>query len=276
MTQDDSRNNNAEAEAATATEKTGDSQVAGHEVVEPQNALPEVTMQDLPQDLQAAAARAGWTTLMPVQAKAIPYLMAGRDLMIQSRTGSGKTGAFLLSILERIDLKRGACQALVLVPTRELARQVAQEAETLAGDAGMRTAVVYGGVAYGPQLSAFRKGAHLVVGTPGRILDHLLKRNLSLKNLKLLVFDEADRMLSMGFYPDMRQVQKYLPHRGDADRINGYMFSATFPSHVMRVAKEFLYQPGFLSLSRDQVHVTDTEHVYYTAVSYTHLRAHET
>jgi ATP-dependent RNA helicase DeaD len=201
---------------------------------------------------------------MPVQAKAIPYLMAGRDLMIQSRTGSGKTGAFLLSILERIDLKRGTCQALVLVPTRELARQVAQEAETLAGDAGMRTAVVYGGVAYGPQLSAFRKGAHLVVGTPGRILDHLLKRNLSLKNLRLMVFDEADRMLSMGFYPDMRQVQKYLPRRGETDRINGYMFSATFPSHVMRVAKEFLHKPEFLSLSRDQVHVTDTQHVYYT------------
>jgi ATP-dependent RNA helicase DeaD len=226
--------------------------------------LPEVALQDLPQDLQEAAARAGWKTLMPVQAKAIPYLMAGRDLMIQSRTGSGKTGAFLLSILERIDLKRGTCQALVLVPTRELARQVAEEAERLAGDAGMRTAVVYGGVAYGPQLSAFRKGAHLVVGTPGRILDHLLKRNLSLKNLKLLVFDEADRMLSMGFYPDMRQVQSYLPRRGDADRINGYMFSATFPAHVMRVAKEFLHQPEFLSLSRDQVHVTDTEHVYYT------------
>jgi ATP-dependent RNA helicase DeaD len=229
------------------------------QVVEPQDALPEVTMEELPAQLREAAARAGWTKLMPVQAMAIPYLLARRDLMIQSRTGSGKTGAFLLSILERVDPKRATCQALVLVPTRELARQVANEAKILCGDAGVRSAVVYGGVSYGPQISAFRKGAHLVVGTPGRILDHLLKRNLSLKSLKMLVFDEADRMLSMGFYPDMKQVQKYLP----SHQIHGCMFSATFPSHVMRVAKEFLRQPEFLSLSREHVHVADTEHVYY-------------
>ncbi len=264
MTEVDGKNKDAEQEGMAATGTAADGRAPGDEVVEPQNALPEVTMETLPSNLREAAARAGWAKLMPVQAKAIPYLLAGRDLMIQSRTGSGKTGAFLLSILERIDLKRATCQAMVLVPTRELARQVAHEAEILAGDAGMRTAVVYGGVAYGPQLSAFRQGAHLVVGTPGRILDHLLKRNLSLKNLQMLVFDEADRMLSMGFYPDMRRVQGYLPSRGDSNRINGYMFSATFPAHVMRVAKEFLYQPEFLSLSRDQVHVTDTEHVYYT------------
>ena len=106
---------------------------------------------------------------------------------------------------------------------------------------------------------AFRQGAHLVVGTPGRILDHLLKRNLSLKHLQMLVFDEADRMLSMGFYPDMKAVQRYLPSR----RIQGCMFSATFPARVMRLAGEFLHEPEFLSLSRDHVHVTDVEHVYY-------------
>jgi ATP-dependent RNA helicase DeaD len=196
---------------------------------------------------------------MPVQARAIPYLLAGRDLVVQSRTGSGKTGAFVIPILDRIDPKRAACQALVLAPTRELARQVAEEAKVLAGDTGMRTAVVYGGVAYGPQLKAFREGAHLVVGTPGRILDHLLKRNLSLKDLRILVFDEADRMLSMGFYPDMKAIQRHLPSR----RVQGCMFSATFPSHVRRLADEFLQQPDFLSLSRDHVHVTDVEHVYY-------------
>jgi len=264
MEKDDGKNKDAGHKDMASTGNADDSRAAGDEVVEPQNALPEVTMEELPSDLREAAARAGWTELMPVQAKAIPYLLAGRDLMIQSRTGSGKTGAFILSIMERIDFKRATCQALVLVPTRELARQVAHEAEILAGDAGMRTAVVYGGVAYGPQLDAFRRGAHLVVGTPGRILDHLLKRNLMLKNLRVLVFDEADRMLSMGFYPDMRRVQSYLPSRRGSDRVNGYMFSATIPVHVMRVAKEFLHQPEFLSLSRDHVHVTDTEHVYYT------------
>jgi ATP-dependent RNA helicase DeaD len=228
-------------------------------VVEPGNALPVLTAADLAEPLRQAVARAGWSELMPVQARAIPYLLAGRDLMVQSRTGSGKTGAFLLPILDRINPKRATCQALVLVPTRELARQVAEEAKILGGAAGMRTAMVYGGVAYGPQIQAFRQGAHLVVGTPGRILDHLLKRNLSLRDLQILVFDEADRMLSMGFYPDMKAIQRHLPSR----RVHGCMFSATFSAHVIRLAGVFLHQPEFLSLSRDHVHVTDVEHVYY-------------
>jgi ATP-dependent RNA helicase DeaD len=228
-------------------------------LVEPESAMPKVTIADLPLHLRQAVSRAGWSELMPVQSRAIPYLLAGRDLMVQSRTGSGKTGAFLLPILDRIDPKQPTCQALVLAPTRELARQVAEEAQVLGGAAGMRTALVYGGVAYGPQIQAFREGAHLVVGTPGRILDHLLKRNLSLKNLKILVFDEADRMLSMGFYPDMRAIQRHLP----SQQVQGCMFSATFPAHVRRLADQFLHQPGFLSLSHDHVHVTDVEHGYY-------------
>ncbi|MBN1134982.1 MAG: DEAD/DEAH box helicase [Anaerolineae bacterium] len=230
-------------------------------LIEPEGALPPATMEDLPQALRLAVLRGGWKELMPVQARAIPYLLAGRDLMVQSRTGSGKTGAFILPILERIDTAQATCQALVLAPTRELARQVSEEAKVLSGGTGLRTAVVYGGVAYGPQIQAFKEGAHLVVGTPGRILDHLLKRNLSLEGLRVLVFDEADRMLSMGFYPDMRAIRRYLPSR----RVQGCMFSATFPGHVRRLADEFLHQPGFLSLSRDHVHVTDVEHVYYVA-----------
>ncbi len=228
-------------------------------LVEPERSLPKVNVADLPPPMRQAVTRAGWSELMPVQTRAIPYLLAGRDLMVQSRTGSGKTGAFILPILDRIDPKRAACQALVLVPTRELARQVADEAKILGGATGMRTAVVYGGVAYGPQIQAFRQGAHLVVGTPGRILDHLIKHHLSLQDLRILVFDEADRMLSMGFYPDMKAIQRHLPSR----RVQGCMFSATFPAHVRRLADEFLDQPGFLSLSRDHVHVTDVEHVYY-------------
>ena len=141
----------------------------------------------------------------------MPYLLARRDMMIQSRTGSGKTGAYLLPILAKVDPARPITQALVLVPTRELAMQVAAEAETLGRETGVRTIAVYGGVGYGPQLSALKAGAHLVVGTPGRILDHLLRRSLQLEDLDYLIFDEADRMLSMGFYPDMRRVQSYLP-----------------------------------------------------------------
>ncbi len=228
-------------------------------VVEPEDALPQVTLEQLPRKLQEATARAGWTALLPVQAMAIPYLLARRDLMIQSRTGSGKTGAYLLPILERVDPRRNECQTLVLVPTRELAQQVGKEASVLADGTGVRTIAVYGGVAYGPQLEAFREGAHLVVGTPGRVLDHLLKGSLKLRGLRILVFDEADRMLSMGFYPDMKRIQEYLPRR----QINGYMFSATFPLHVMGLADEFLHHPETLSLSRDRVHVTDTEHTWH-------------
>ena len=242
-----------------STPNTRGNQNPDPSLVEPESALPEVTVADLPQPMRQAVTRAGWSELMPVQSKAIPYLLAGRDLMVQSRTGSGKTGAYILPMLDRIDSTRATCQALVLAPTRELARQVAGEADTLAGATGMRTVAVYGGVAYGPQIQAFREGAHLVVGTPGRILDHLLKRNLSLENLNMLVLDEADRMLSMGFYPDMRAIQRYLPSRP----VQVCMFSATFPAHVRRLADHFLHQPDFLSLSRDHVHVTDIQHVYY-------------
>ncbi len=228
-------------------------------IVEPDNALPEVPLEGLSEKLRGAAGRAGWASLLPVQAKAIPYMLAGRDLMIQSRTGSGKTGAYLLPILERVDPKLDACQTLVLVPTRELAQQVTKEATMLFADTGVRAVAVYGGVGYGPQLEAFRKGAHLVVGTPGRVLDHLLKKSLQLNHLRILVFDEADRMLSMGFYPDMKRIQEYLPKKP----INGYMFSATFPLHVMGLADEFLDHPETLSLSRDHVHVTETDHTWH-------------
>ncbi len=229
------------------------------ELLEPQDALPPVTLNELSDAMQAAVKRAGWAELSPVQTRAIPYIQAKRDLMVQARTGSGKTGAFVLPILNRVDPNRNNCQVLVLVPTRELARQVSEEAKLLLGDSGVRTVAVYGGTSYKPQIEAFEKGAHLVVGTPGRVLDHLIKRNLFLRNLQILVYDEADRMMSMGFYPDMVQVQEFLPDH----RVNGYMFSATIPIHVMRLANQFLDKPGFLSLSRDTVHVEDTEHVYY-------------
>ncbi len=225
----------------------------------PLNQLEDTTLEQLPAPLRDAAARAGWTSLVPVQARALPYLLAGRNMMIQARTGSGKTGAFLLPMLARLNPEKATCQALILVPTRELAKQVGQEAEKLCGDAGMRSVAVYGGVGYGPQTEAIKKGAHIVIGTPGRVLDHLLKRTLSLDHLKMLIFDEADRMLSMGFYPDMREMQRYLP----GHPVHTCMFSATFPYAVMRTAQEFIQNGEFISLSADHIHVTSTEHVFY-------------
>jgi ATP-dependent RNA helicase DeaD len=228
-------------------------------VVDSHNSIPDMAFEQLSAPLRDAATRVGWTSLMPVQSRAIPYMLAGRDIMVQARTGSGKTGAFVLPMLERLVPARLRCQALVLVPTRELARQVGLEGDRLCEGSGLHAVAVYGGVGYGAQIDALRQGAQLVVGTPGRILDHLLRRTLSLDDLDLLILDEADRMLSMGFYPDLKQLQRYLPSR----HFNTCMFSATFPAYVMRTAHEFMQEPIFLSLSRDHVHVTDTEHVFY-------------
>ncbi len=240
-------------------EEEAEEQEEEEKIIEPEDALPPVSLQDLSPEMREAAQRMGWEELLPVQSRAIPYLLAGRDLMVQSRTGSGKTGAFLLPMLQRLDPGLLQCQALVLVPTRELAQQVVREAAKISGVKGLRSVCVYGGVAYGPQLQALKEGVQIVVGTPGRILDLLLRRALSLSSLRMLVFDEADRLLSMGFYPDMQRIKAFLPDH----KMNAYLFSATFPLFVHKLAGEFLSEPAFLSLSRDKVHVADIQHVYY-------------
>lgn len=232
-------------------------------VVEPDEALPEFAKEDLPPSILNALDHAGWDQLTPVQSKSLPYQLYNRDLMVQAKTGSGKTGAFVMPLLEKLDPNINYTQALILVPTRELARQVEREAERIFEGSGLRVLSVYGGVGYGHQREMLEKGAHMVVGTPGRILDHLLRRTFDLEDLETLIFDEADRMLSIGFYPDMREVKSYLPRRP----ISTYMFSATFPEHVLRLSKEFMYKPQLLSLSSKQVHVTEIEHAYYEVAS---------
>ena len=228
------------------------------EITHPDNALEAVVLDDLPPGMQEACARAGWTSLMPVQSLALPYLMDGRDIMIQSRTGSGKTGCYLLPLVPALKASNPATQALVLVPTRELALQVAKQAETLFEGTGIGIAVLYGGVGFTKQVEQLRKGAQLVIGCPGRILDQLLRANLNLDGLRALVFDEADRMLSIGFYPDMKQLQRYLPKR----RIYTSLFSATYPTHVLNLAGEFMRDPCMLSLSQKQVYVAEVQHAF--------------
>ena len=231
-------------------------------IAEPEDALPEADLKKLPKAVKAAAKAAGWKSLMPVQQKAIPYVLEGRDLIVQSRTGSGKTGAFLLPLFERLDPDVPGVQALILTPTRELARQIHAEFERMQHDgARFESVLVYGGVKYGPQTQALQKGVPVVIGTPGRILDHLERRTFRLDNLRMLVLDEADEMLSMGFYPAMLQLRRYLPReRGER---TSYMFSATMPPKVRSLAREFLHEPGFLSLSVGQVSVDAIEHRYY-------------
>jgi ATP-dependent RNA helicase DeaD len=228
-------------------------------IEEPDNTLPAVSIDTVPAVLADAGRRVGWNSLMPVQAHAIPYILAGRDLMVQSRTGSGKTGAFILPMLDLLDASKNVTQALILVPTRELAMQVCREGENICAGTNLRATPVYGGVGYGPQLDAMRAGAHIVVGTPGRILDHLVRGSLKLDDLRLLVFDEADRLMSMGFYPDMCRVRSFIRK----NQPNAYMFSATFPSTVQRLSAQFMRNPDFLNLSQDNMHVAEIAHEFY-------------
>lgn len=222
----------------------------------------QASVDSLPARLQAGIKALGWPSLMPVQAEAVPYILDGRDLIVQSRTGSGKTGAFLLPLLEKLDPAEKSCQALVLCPTRELARQIHDEFQRMnAGlDEGerLKAVPVYGGTAYGPQIEAFEAGAHLVVGTPGRVLDHLSRGTLKLDSLRTIILDEADEMLSMGFFPDMIKVRRYLPKQRDS-----YMFSATMPFQVQRIGQEFLTDPVFIATAGGQIHVDLMTHRAY-------------
>lgn len=211
----------------------------------------------LPEKLAHALRRAGWAQLMPVQRLAIPRLLAGKDIMAQSRTGSGKTGAYLLPLLELLDPADPVVQALVLCPTRELALQVEREAETLFGESGLSAVALYGGVSFGRQAAALATGRQVVVGTPGRVLDHILRRSLDLSHVRVFVLDEADRMLSIGFYPDIVSIGRNLPRK----RLT-CLFSATYPAHVLKLAGDFMVSPEMLSLSQDHVHVAEAEHLF--------------
>jgi ATP-dependent RNA helicase DeaD len=212
----------------------------------------------LPEDIQASVKELGWAQPMPVQAKAIPLMQAGGDLIIQAHTGSGKTGAFGIPIVDRIDLENNRIQALVMLPTRELANQVASEISTLGKHRGVKVLPVYGGVGYGPQIEALEAGVHAVVGTPGRILDHLGNGRMDLRGVRVLVLDEADEMLSLGFWPDMREIASYLPKDRDS-----HLFSATIPEKVRSLARFFLTDETYVALDEDQSSPQQIEHFYY-------------
>ncbi len=220
--------------------------------------LPPSEIQDFSSEIQAAISKRGWKDLMPVQAGVAPYLLADRDVIVQSRTGSGKTAAFLLPLCERLKGTQKGCQALILVPTRELAQQVYGEFQLMTAEMDISAVPVYGGTSYRPQLEAFKNGTQVIIGTPGRLLDHLIRGSLNLKTIKYLVFDEADEMLSMGFYQDMVRIGEFLPSR----RCSA-MFSATMPDSVKRLAVRFLRNPEFLTFSGDGVHVSEMDHIFY-------------
>jgi len=207
--------------------------------------------------IQQGVRELGWRTPTPVQEKVLPVMRAGRDLIVQAHTGSGKTGAFGIPISEAANPELDHCQALVLVPTRELANQVAEEVGALGRHKGVRCVPIYGGVGYQHQIEAIEAGAHVVVGTPGRILDHLGAGRLRLDGVRILVFDEADEMLSLGFWPDMREIQKYVPKERQS-----CLFSATIPERVQSLARVFLRDPEYVSPSEGQLAPQQIEHFY--------------
>jgi ATP-dependent RNA helicase RhlE len=197
-------------------------------------------------DLLKGIRELGFVRPTPIQTEAIPPALAGRDLLACAQTGSGKTAAFLLPILHRlIEKPRRTTRALILTPTRELAAQIAEDLNALAVHTPLTGAAVYGGVGMGPQEHAFRSGVDVIVATPGRLLDHFRAPYAKLAALEVLVLDEADRMLDMGFLPDIRRVLRHIPPRRQT-----LFFSATMPPPIAALASEMLKNPVTISLQR--------------------------
>ncbi len=186
----------------------------------------------------------GYLSMTPIQAASLPLTLAGHDLIAQAKTGSGKTAAFALPLLANLNPRSFAVQAMVLCPTRELADQVTQEIRRLArAEDNIKILSLVGGTTMRPQMASLEHGAHIVVGTPGRIMDHLQRGSLNLEALNTLVFDEADRMLDMGFFDDMVFVAKQCPNKRQT-----MLFSATFPDSIARLSRQFLRQPREVKL----------------------------
>ena len=199
----------------------------------------------------------GYQAPTDVQAETVPRALGGRDLVVQSRTGTGKTAAFGIPIVEKVDPGQELVQAVVLAPTRELAMQVAQEVAEIGQGRGVKVESIYGGDSMDRQLEGIRAGAHVIVGTPGRVLDHLRRRTLRFDAVRTLVLDEADRMLDMGFAVEMGQIMAYMP----AER-QTLLFSATVPLGIRGLIYHYLADPEWVLLSEDQIYVKEVEHLY--------------
>ncbi len=206
-----------------------------------------------PQFVRAVEAM-GFTQPTPIQNAAIPAMLAGKDVIGQAQTGTGKTAAFMLPILQNLQPGHEAVQALVLAPTRELARQVADASIQLAGEAPVRILAVYGGQSYTIQKRALERGVDIVVGTPGRLLDLISQKVLDLGQVKHLVLDEADEMLEMGFIDDVEAILREL-----ADERQIALFSATMPDAIRKLAKKYLVEPTKMNLSPEKLTVSETD-----------------
>ncbi|MFZ9137432.1 MAG: DEAD/DEAH box helicase [Hylemonella sp.] len=221
---------------------------------------------NLAEPLRRAVAEMGYETMTPIQAQAIPVVLAGQDVMGAAQTGTGKTAAFALPLLQRL-LKhentstspaRHPVRALVLLPTRELADQVAQQVKLYAKYTGIRSTVVFGGMDMKPQTAELKKGVEVLVATPGRLLDHIEAKNAVLNQVEYVVLDEADRMLDIGFLPDLQRILSYLPKQRTT-----LLFSATFSPEIKRLANSYLQNPVTIEVARSNATAATVEqHVY--------------
>jgi ATP-dependent RNA helicase RhlE len=208
--------------------------------------------------LLAGINRLGYATPTPVQIKAIPPAMAGEDLIGTAQTGTGKTAAFVLPILHRLlSGPRRRARALIVTPTRELAQQIHEAIHDLATGTGIRSVTVYGGVGAAPQVKALRDGVEILVACPGRLLDHIQQGNARLDGIEVLVLDEADRMLDMGFLPDVKRILTYLPARRQT-----MLFSATFPKEIEQLAARTLKNPKRIAIGISRPAHTVTHALY--------------
>ena len=217
--------------------------------------------------LQRAVADQGYTTMTPIQAKAIPLVLAGRDIMGAAQTGTGKTAAFSLPLLHKMlphenssmSPARHPVRALVIAPTRELADQVADNIRGYAAHSKLRVAVVFGGIDMKPQTLELKGGVEVLVATPGRLLDHIEAKNCVLNKVEYVVLDEADRMLDIGFLPDLQRILSYLPKQRQT-----LLFSATFSPEIRRLAESYLQDPLMVEVARPNATATNVEQHFYS------------
>ncbi|MEO5669449.1 MAG: DEAD/DEAH box helicase [Ramlibacter sp.] len=221
----------------------------------------------LAEPLARAVAEMGYEQMTPIQAQAIPVVLTGKDVMGAAQTGTGKTAAFALPLLQRL-LKhentstspaRHPVRALVLLPTRELADQVAQQVKLYAKYTNLRSAVVFGGIDMKPQTIELKKGVEVLVATPGRLLDHIEAKNAVLNQVEYVVLDEADRMLDIGFLPDLQRILSYLPKQRTT-----LLFSATFSSEIKRLANSYLQDPVTIEVARPNQEASTVEQHFYS------------
>ncbi len=220
----------------------------------------------LSEPVQRALDDVGYESPSPIQAATIPYLLEGRDVLGQAQTGTGKTAAFALPILTAINPAKSGPQALVLAPTRELAIQVAEAFQKYAAHMkGFHVLPIYGGQSYEPQLKALKRGVHVVVGTPGRVMDHMKRGTLNLSNLSCLVLDEADEMLRMGFIDDVEFILQQTPKERQVA-----LFSATMPSQIRRIAQTYLRNPAEVTIKSKTTTATNIRQRYLMASGIEH------